>query len=300
MKKLFSLIVLSMSLQMASAQNVKVIDLQGRSLETEIGDGLLTTDSIVIKGEVMKDDYQTLARMISDGKLSGINMSGCITHGDTVYSLTNIGEPTKYPKGLRYFRFPQNAKVIAGSFKQATLYDFSVPSSVRTINQQSFLGSTFMDDLHIEEGIDSIGYMAFYGARMPKNVYLPSTLRVIDTEAFWQTPDNATETNLWCNGMTPPQFNNEETDNGPFNESNYETWTLYVPNGAKSAYESDTYFGKFKNIIESEPTGISSSCVERNTCAYKGTFDLTGKRLDNVLRTNSHGVYVVDGKKILK
>ena len=50
MKKLFSLIVLSMSLQMASAQNVKVIDLQGKSLETEIGDDLLTTDSIVIKG----------------------------------------------------------------------------------------------------------------------------------------------------------------------------------------------------------------------------------------------------------
>ena len=199
-KHLFVLFAALVALSL-SAQNFRNVNLAGTSLETILGDDVLQIDSITITGKITKDDYKTLAKAVIKGHLTGIDLSGCVSQGDSVFWLTYEG---RVSVNLRYFRFPQGVKMMSNSLKGAVLHDFSIPSSIRTIGFRSFQGATIVDDLNIAEGVDSIGYDAFGGTKMPRNVYLPASLRAWSACSFYQTKATATETNLWFRGMTPP------------------------------------------------------------------------------------------------
>lgn len=246
-KHLFVLFAALVALSL-SAQNFRNVNLAGTSLESILGDDVLQIDSITITGKITKDDYKTLAKAVIKGHLTGIDLSGCVSQGDSVFWLTYEG---RVSVKLRYFRFPQGVKMMSNSLKGAVLHDFSIPSSIRTIGLRSFQGATIVDDLNIAEGVDSIGYDAFGGTKMPRNVYLPASLRAWSACSFYQTKATATETNLWFRGMTPPAPDEGEEPGSAFVlEKNI--WTIHVPKGAKQAYEKSSDFVGM-NIVEYDP-----------------------------------------------
>ena len=256
MKKKLSILLMALFALSLTAQNVRTVNLDGTPLADVLGDDLLNIDSIAVTGKIMKDDYKTLSKAITMGHLTGIDLSGCVTQDDMVYHLSYFdGEKVIYPKKLKYFRFPQNAKNIV-SFKLATLYDFSIPSSVRTISNQCFSNTTFVDDLYIEEGLDSIAFGAFGGARMPRNVYMPASLRTWVCGAFAQyVPSQQTTTNMWFRGENPPAHDVDDSGNtgSAFYGMIKDTWTIYVPKGSLQRYKSSPDFQDLK-LFEYDPS----------------------------------------------
>ena len=256
MKKNLSILLMALFALSLTAQNVRTVNLDGTPLADVLGDDLLNIDSIAVTGKMMKNDYKTLGKAITIGHLTGIDLRGCVSQGDTVFSIlyTDENDRNYYPRKLKYFRFPSEIKYVVAKFRRSILHDFSLPSSLRKINSYCFAGATIVDDLYIQEGLESIETSAFICTQMPRNVYLPASLKSIGTEAFVQYEGQTTETNLWFRGENPPTVDSEEGSNNErlFN-LDADTWTIYVPKGAKQKYESCAGFAGMK-IVEYDPT----------------------------------------------
>ena len=75
----------------------------------------------------------------------------------------------------------------------------------------------------------------------------------------------------------------------------YATAVVYVPAGAKAAYEAAAHWSNFSNIVEleaGEGTGIDSVAAEDESVVH----DLQGRRVDNVAKGN---IYIKNGKKYI-
>lgn len=186
MKKKLSILFMVLFALSLTAQNVRTVNLDGTPLADVLGDELLNIDSIAVTGKMMKNDYKTLGKAITIGHLTGIDLRGCVSQGDTVFSIlyTDENDRDYYPRKLKYFRFPSEIKYVVAKFRRSILHDFSLPSSLRKINSYCFAGATIVDDLYIQEGLESIETSAFICTQMPRNVYLPASLKSIGTEAF--------------------------------------------------------------------------------------------------------------------
>ena len=89
---------------------------------------------------------------------------------------------------------------------------------------------------------------------------------------------------------TPPAVVNEYN----FNEEQYKTVDLYVPNGTMAAYKEADVWKEFLNIKEFDATGINTAII--NNKKNQKVYDLLGKKVTSPLK----GLYIIDGKKILK
>ena len=79
-----------------------------------------------------------------------------------------------------------------------------------------------------------------------------------------------------------------------------ESAVLYVPQGAKSAFESDATWGTvFKTIKEYDVAGISNA-VTASDVESDRVYTLDGRYVGNDIKRLPKGVYVVNGKKLLR
>ena len=88
----------------------------------------------------------------------------------------------------------------------------------------------------------------------------------------------------------------------PYNEhafyiSNYKNATLHVPAGSIESYKSTEPWSEFGNIVAltEEETGIDELTGE-NANVKTAVYDLSGRRVQKAQK----GIYVVNGKKVLK
>ena len=278
------------------AQDVRTVHLDGTPLATVLGDDVLNIESIRITGKIMKPDYKTLAKALSTGKLRSVDLSGCVSQGDTLYGFYFFdGKNHHYPREPWSIKFPQNIKVLGiDAFKIATVSDMTIPASVRTIEKWCFESGTILNDLYIEEGLDSIGISAFRGAKIPRNVYLPASLRVWEDGTFTQYESYATFTNLWFRGEKPPYCvcNGEKGDEyTPFVGTIKDTWTIHVPKGSKQNYENDPSFSSMKIIEYTPVTTINDKNVsmvdiaEEDAHLYDAISNPEAATLDSIVVT---------------
>ena len=68
---------------------------------------------------------------------------------------------------------------------------------------------------------------------------------------------------------------------------------LYVPVGTKSKYEATDGWKNFKNIVEMDPSGITTVRTEQK--ANGAVYNLSGQRL----ATPQKGLYIVNGRKVV-
>ena len=124
-----------------------------------------------------------------------------------------------------------------GSINAVTL-----PNTIRIIGNQA-LAYLNITEITIPEGVETIGAYAFLSDTKLKKVVLPSTMKLIDDGAFYNT---TALTEIHIKATTPPVL----TFSINFDQSAYDNAKLYVPQGCKSKYQNAENWKLFKNIVE--------------------------------------------------
>ena len=127
----------------------------------------------------------------------------------------------------------------------------------------------------MNEGVESIGRMAFSGCSSLKKLILPASLKNLAAVAFAED-DSLLE--VHCRGAVPPTcansvFKTEEDDEVP------EACTLYVPKGAKSAYENADTWKLFTKIAEEDFSGTNSVTSTAKKTEIR-RYDLAGRQIN--------------------
>jgi len=297
------------------------VDGDGFTLLSALGsEGMFEVDSVSVEGYITPADIKVLRMASCFGRLSGIDLSRCRIEDDKLPSGSFVssddypyspGKDYDYclPYLLRYFRFPDGLKVIGDcSFWNVHFMDLQLPSTLQLIEGECFQHAEIGSDLRIPEGVSHLSTYAFRDALVNGDVYLPSTLNTLDECCLdLRMPNSRTPKTFYCNRMTPPAMGYVGNGNGPFGlMGRYgKNLTLYVPVGAKAAFAADEFWKKFTNIIEtpylSGTTGISD--VAPGTAAAQkssGIYTLGGQYVGTDLNALGSGVYVVNGRKVVK
>lgn len=147
----------------------------------------------------------------------------------------------------------------------------------------------------IPSSVSSIGNMAFAGCTALTSVTLPQSVKDIGRYAFTECKGLA---DIYIHAEVPPIVSGGALS-GCDNLS-----TIYVPVGAKSVYEK-TRPWKSYDIVEKEFLTNAGSVLATDSAEASGApmvYDLLGHRVgaSAAFGIQPKGIYIVDGKKVLK
>lgn len=145
--------------------------------------------------------------------------------------------------GITELKFPKGLKVIGDYALDHIGMDYLViPEGVVELKRGACNGSG-KKGLALPESLEVIGAYALGYQSMCNSFTIPSKVRYIGNRAF----DGACYIKeLHIKSHTPPERGGDIF----FEKFKYEECTLYVPAGSKQAYSSDSYWKKFKAIVE--------------------------------------------------
>ena len=203
--------------------------------------------------------------------------SGCsgLTSVTIPNSVTFIGSSAFYGcSGLTSVTIPNSVTSIGdGAFKSCSgLTSMTIGNSVTSIGSRAFSNCSGLTSVTIPNSVTSIADYAFYECRGLTSVTIGNSVTSIGSSAFRSCsgltsvtiPNSVTSIGnyaFWnCSGLTSVTVENPEPAAifaSTF--SNYANATLYVPVGAKAAYEAADYWKEFAQIVEKgvETTDIS-------------------------------------------
>ena len=159
-------------------------------------------------------------------------------------------------------------------------YDFS--SSYNS----PFFKQSRLSTVTISNIVTELPTELFYSCTLLSSIVLPASIEYIDSDVFY---DCERLNNIYCLSTTPPIAATDMCD--IFNQA-----TLHVPNGSLEAYKQDITWGKFKNIVEFDPTGIADGTVTPgglSLWADGGTL-----HVDGLPQGTPVEVYTTDGKLV--
>ena len=293
--------------------NVKVVDLSQGSLETQLGDAIYTTDSLVIKGRLCKSDGKALLVSTYLGRVRSFDMSDATVEDDLFGKIPSIElKYGGYDMGnIRYFRFPKGMNKMVEAVKGAHLMKFELPSSLREMGLGSFRSCEIYDDIRIPEGVEKLTYFVFSNTNAGDDMYLPSTLKELGYSSI--DLHKTGKFNLYINRKTPPvysrsgfagesetPFTSTVTDDLP------EGYTLYVPVGTAEVYRTDKCWRHFKNIIETPELDGGTSAIggvrteDAAADNEQRIYTLDGRYVGKDMDRLGKGVYVVGGRKVVR
>lgn len=303
------------------------LDENSQPLETLLGDDMLKVDSIRITGYLRHSDVRALRLGACYGRLSGIDLSGCRIENDVLPdgAFISVDDPPYTPSesylmdvayNLRFFRFPEGLKSTGcTTFQKARFLSIEFPSSLDRIEADAFENGEIDGNLVIPEGVTWIDVHAFDGNAVKGDVYLPSTLEYVDNAALGIISNDNLKSGkrFYYNRMTPPVQKTPGRNYYPLMNYNYSSikmlsksdWTLYVPVGAKAAFAADENWGLFPNIVETpDLTGGTSGITATTTSIVKTKaariYTLDGRYVGTDMNCLGKGVYVVEGKKVVR
>ncbi len=293
--------------------NIKGYYVAGTPLKTMMGDNLLDVDSVTVSGILAGADFETLREAVCHGRLSGIDMSGCSLEGNELPDDAFLQNSSAVcpETNLNYLSLREGVIRLGNrSLCGASLYGLDIPSSVRMIGEQCFRDSRIYSDLVIPEGVTQISDSAFCNASVSGDIYLPSTLEKVGTNSLMVIVDAGKmykAKNFRFNRMTPPAHGEGIADFKllPSSLPEARNWTLYVPIGAKTAFSADENWGKFANIVETAELDGGTSGIAATSASVKSQTDcriytLDGRYVGTDMNRLGKGVYVVNGKKIIR
>lgn len=115
-----------------------------------------------------------------------------------------------------------------------------IPASVTRLGAMSFANCTALTTLTLNEGLIEIADRAFVRCTGIAEIILPSTVTKIGSNAFLT---NSKLTKIRVRATVPPAL---EDSLGDYISGA----TLYVPKGTSSVYSANSYWSKFKTIVE--------------------------------------------------
>ena len=277
MKKIFLLLsVLASSLCM-NAQNIKYVEAvdNGRLYRGIVNDEWSKVDSIVITGEISGDnnayfsDVKDLAQFFD---LTGLNLANCKLKNDEIHDWTF------FPTGIN-----SGAKSDRSDVRRGYTH----------IKTEERYFRVNLKHVTFPEGLKSIRERAFFRCNL-EEVDLPSSVSLIEAAAF---DECCYMKSMTVHVMSPGQI---DISRGYGLKGLPEDIILYVPKGAKSAFEADEQWSKvFKTVIELDDlSGIDN--VTSAIPVSNRIYTLDGRYVGTDINALAKGMYIVNGKKILK
>ena len=179
------------------------------------------------------------------------------------------------------------------------LTSVTIPNSVTSIGDGAFGGCTGLTSVTIPNSVTFIGGFAFSGCKKLTLLKIGSGTNKIDYYAFENCPEL---TDVYCYAEKVPNTSREAFINIINSIMTFEVnATLHVPEGSVDAYKAVVPWSYFKNIVAIEATGIKN--LEGTAAGPFDVYDLSGRKvLTHVtsLEGMPNGIYIVNGKKILK
>ena len=120
---------------------------------------------------------------------------------------------------------------------------YTIPSTVLTLARSSF-ESCSLENVVVPSGLTTFGFGCFYESTKLKTINIPSTVTTIEEHIFIRA---GSLSSIYIGRNTPIVFNLSST---VFYDVDVNTCTLYVPTGAKTAYETAVLWRNFTHIIE--------------------------------------------------
>ena len=179
-------------------------------------------------------------------------------------------------------------KIEDNAFKNCkAITSLSLPTSIVSFGNSVFLGCESLTSIVFPEGFSSISQFAFSGCNALKEIDLPASIVTIERDAFRGC---GSLEHVYCRALTVP-----ETNTRAFYLSSYQNATLHVPAASIEVYkQSETWYG-FKSFVPIEETDviIMQKTDSHNPCF----FDLQGRPVKS---TPKHGIYIKDGRKVVR
>ena len=143
----------------------------------------------------------------------------------------------------------------------------------------------------IPNSVTSIGDGAFSSCKGLTSITIPNSVASIGYFAFG-----------YCSGLTDIKMMSATppTTGGNLFADCTNLTTIYVPKGAKEAYNVEPW--NSYEIVEMDDTGIAAAPTIDNQTVAAPVYDLNGRCVGttNAISTLPKGVYIVNGKKILR
>lgn len=174
------------------------------------------------------------------------------------------------------------------------LQNVKIYSSTIKIGNSSFTGCKSISEIEIEPGIERIPEEMFSQCDSITKITLPKGLKYIGSKAF-SSSKNINEVIIYCNAAIPPTFEDSKimASTATKEKTRRANTTVYVPVGSKALYE-DAWTG-FKEIIELE--GLSIENVNEQQENNKEIYYIDGTNVKEIVNP---GIYIINGKKVLK
>jgi len=224
------------------------------------------------------------------GKLSSIHIPNHVKY--------ICGGAFRYCSSLTSVNIPEGIEEIEeGTFYGCNqMADVSLPEGLKKIEKAAFGSCKLLSDMRIPDNVVEIGVGAFYACMKLKSITLSPNLKSIGEAAFGGCSDLNT---IVCNAEIPPIEVKDPDKTYPYPDVFYNVdkpnCKLYVPKGCEEAYRASDLWKDF-NIMEME-TVIEGRTPAPSPGERETIYDLQGRKL---LRAPQKGIYIQDGKKVVK
>lgn len=275
MKRLFLSVICSIvSFICISAQNIKYLELSQNELFTPspVSDEWRQVDSIVVSGILGNKNYNQLRVLAEYFNLTGLDLTNCKIQNDSIdYMAFKPYNVCLIPgQGDAEYNYGYKSIKTEERYFRVNLKHISFPKNLSKIGEGAFYWNN-LESLELPKCVKTIDNKAFSGCKYLKSVILhvSSPLDIIlGKDVFEDIAKDA---------------------------------VLYVPEGARENFVYDEYWGNvFKEIHEySDVSSISETFISlpsTNNSIYYFDGKYAGTDFSKLL----HGVYIVNGKKVLK
>ena len=186
--KRFLLILLTAIISVAaSSKTIWEVSLDKYSLSVQTHpDGIMNVDSIVITSGILHEyDFETIRRMVLEGRLTGINMEKASVSNATIPD--NIfSAPSGSRSNLQYISLCRSIRFIgANAFANSSLRMIELPNGIISIGRNAFADCTELKEI-------SISRMSFhaeniFGDKYPEILNVPVNARGnYQNDACWE------------------------------------------------------------------------------------------------------------------
>ena len=264
---------------MAQAEKSVTLTEPGTLLKAIGDDNLKNIEKLTVAGPVNAQDFATMLKAISEGKLKTLDLLKAEPENKAVPA-----EAFKYTTSrLRLTRLvlPESLEVIEKyaftgmsfdeivfnnelreikdcAFEKCYFYqkNFTIPGNVIKLDRGAFREVSSYG-INFSEGLEIIGVGCFESVHF-NDLVLPSTLKFIGSRAFYfpyaNCPCSNIDGNVYCKAVTPPASDNNSW--AIQHTGNKDYITLYVPKGSLEAYKTSPYWMQFYKFEEFDPSSV--------------------------------------------
>lgn len=185
---------------------------------------------------------------------------------------------------------PNKSSIHYASF--ALMDGYSIPNSVTSIDEYAFYGCHRLTSLIIPESVTTIDALAFYQCSGLTSITIPKSVISIDQYAFF---DCSSLMKVYYAALEPI-----ECDPNVFDEQNYTSATLYVPEEAIAKCKEIDPWKNFTNIQAYTPAGIDEVGADIDENKPYEIYNFSGVKVGTSTENLAPGLYIIRQGSISK